>query len=35
MESYVAEEVATEMIKDPVIAAEFRKRLEDTAFANS
>jgi hypothetical protein len=35
MESYVAEEVATEMMKDPVIAAEFRKRLEDTAFANS
>jgi hypothetical protein len=35
MESYVIEEVATEMLKDPAVAAEFRRRLQDPKFAAS
>ena len=35
MESYVTEEVAAEMLKNPAIAAEFRKRLEEPRFAES
>jgi hypothetical protein len=35
MEAYVIEDVAKEMLKNPAIAAEFRKRLEDPTFARS
>jgi hypothetical protein len=36
MEGYVAEQVAAEMLKDPEVAREFRRRLaEDAAFAAS
>ena len=35
MESYVTEQVAAEMLKDPAVAAEFRKRLEDSRFAGN
>ena len=36
MEGYVAEDIAADMLKDPAVAAEFRKRLaEDSAFAAS
>jgi hypothetical protein len=36
MEAYVAEAVATEMLKDPAVRAEFDKRIaSDPAFANS
>lgn len=36
MEEYVAEDVAREQLKDPVVAAEFKRRLEtDPAFAKN
>jgi len=36
MEEYVAEEVAREMLADPAVAAEFKRRVEaDPEFAKS
>ncbi|KQW90299.1 peptidase M14 [Massilia sp. Root418] len=35
MEEYVAEEVAREQLKDPAVAAEFKRKLADPAFAAS
>ena len=33
MESYVAEDVAREQLRDPAVAAEFAEKLKDPAFA--